>query len=57
MFGLFDMAIRPTAVPSANTIEVYKDMGSYVLCRTVEARGSRVFMKMRKITRREDFTV
>jgi len=38
-----------------NRIEVYKDMGSYVLCRTVEARGNQVFMKMRKVTRREDF--
>jgi hypothetical protein len=51
------MAMRPTATPSANTIEVYRDMGSYVLCRTVEARGGRVFMRMRKITRREDYTV
>ena len=36
-----------------NRIEVYKDMGSYVLCRTVVARGNQVFVKMKKVTRRE----
>jgi hypothetical protein len=40
---------------SANKIEVYKDMGSYILCRTVEARGNQVFMKMKKVTRVESF--
>ena len=37
----------------SNTIEVYKDMGSYVLCRTVVARGNQIFVKMKKVTRRE----
>jgi hypothetical protein len=36
-----------------NRIEVYKDMGTYVLCRTVEARGDQIFVKMKKVTRRE----
>lgn len=34
-------------------IEVYKDMGNYVLCRTVVARGGQLFVKMKKVTRRE----
>lgn len=38
-------------------IEVYKDMGQYVLCRTVEARGDQIFVRMKKITRREFYSV
>ena len=39
-----------------NTIEVYKDMGSYVLCKTVEARGDQIFVRMKKITRKESLS-
>ncbi len=42
---------------AANRIEVYKDMGTYVLCRTVETRGNRVFLKMKKVTRRESYDI
>jgi hypothetical protein len=37
----------------SNRIEVYKDMGAYVLCRTVETKGDQIFVKMKKVTRRE----
>lgn len=37
----------------SNRIEVFKDMGNYVLCRTVEARGDQIFVKMKKVTRKE----
>jgi hypothetical protein len=39
-----------------NRIEVYKDMGNYILCRTVEARGDQIFVKMKKVTRRESLS-
>lgn len=39
--------------PAGNAIEVYKDMGSYVLLKRVEARGDQVFVRMKKVTRRE----
>ena len=38
---------------NGNKIEVYKDMGNYVLCKTVESRDNQIFIKMKKVTRRE----
>jgi hypothetical protein len=38
---------------NTNKIEVYKDMGAYVLCRTVETKGDQIFVKMKKVTRRD----
>lgn len=35
----------------AETIEIYKDMGRYVLCKTVELRNGQLFVRMKKLAR------
>jgi hypothetical protein len=36
-----------------NKIEVFKDMGQYVLYKSVEVRNGQLFMKMKKVSRSE----
>ena len=36
-----------------NRIEVYKDMGQYVLYKSVEVRNGQLFVRMKKVSRSE----
>jgi len=36
-----------------NKIEVYKDMGQYVLYKSVEVRNGQLFVRMKKVSRQE----